>query len=162
MIRHIVAIDQSRGFAKFTTAGVLAIPWDLPGDKAYYREHIREGRLLMGRLSYDERRARSAAYNYVLTHDVRLQVVNGQVVTSVEEALVKNNGQDLWVIGGESVYAATLEYADELYITQVEGSFACNRFYPTIPADFVRTHMSEPRSENGLSYRFEIYKRQGK
>ncbi len=160
MIRQIVAVDQANGFAKYNTAGVLEIPWDLPGDKAYYRAHIQGKRLLMGRLSYDAARAERAAYNYVLTSNAAMPVVNGEVVASIEEALDKNNGQDLWVIGGENVYAQTIEYADELYITRIEGDFVCDRFYPTIPANFSRIFISEPQQENDLTYRFEVYKKQ--
>ena len=160
MIRHIVAVDQAGGFAKLTAAGVPEIPWDLPGDKAYYRARIEGKRLLMGRLSYDAARAKRAAYNYVLTRNAAMQIVNGEVVASVDQALAKNRDQDLWVIGGEQVYAETITIADELYITRVEGDFRCDRFYPTIPADFSCIFISEPRQENGLTYRFEVYKKQ--
>ncbi len=160
MIRHIVAIDSRGGFAKFTVDGTLTIPWNLPGDKTYYHDHIRGQRLLMGRISYDAKRAERAVYNYVLTHDTALQVVNGEVVSSVDEALAKNGGQDLWVIGGETVYAATIHLADELYITRVDGDFLCDRFYPKIPDTFARTYVSEPQHEHGATYRFEVYKKQ--
>ncbi len=161
MIRHIVAIDSNGGFAKRTTAGVFAIPWNLPGDKAYYRAQIRGKRLLMGRQTYDAERAAQAAYNFVLSHDATMHIVNGEVVASIDEALAKSTGQDLWVIGGETVYADTIAQADELYITRVEGDFACNRFYPTIPANFTRVSASEPQRENGTTYQFELYKKQG-
>lgn len=157
MIRHIVAIDSKGGFAKFTAAGVLTIPWDLPGDKAYYRERIRGERLLMGHLSYDAKRAEQAAYNYVLTHDTAMHIVNGEVVTDIEEALARNKDQDLWVIGGESVYTSTIGLADELYITRVDGDFVCDRFYPNIPNTFMQTHVFTAHYENGHTYRFEIY-----
>jgi dihydrofolate reductase len=157
MIRHIVAVDSSMGFAKLDANGVLGIPWSLPGDTAYYRDHVSGKRLLMGRLSYDEKRAQQATYNYVLTHDKTMQVANGETVASVEDALAKNKAQDLWVIGGESVYAATIAQADELYITRVDGDFACDRFYPNIPTIFTRTYVSKAHHENGHMYHFEIY-----
>ncbi len=160
MIRQIVAVDRAGGFAKLNADGILEIPWNLPGDKMYYRAHIQGKRLLMGRLSYDAARAKRAAYNYVLTSNADMPVVNGEVVASIEEALDKNKDQDLWVIGGEQVYAETITVADELYITRVEGDFTCDRFYPTIPANFSRIFISEPRQENDLTYRFEEYKKQ--
>ena len=108
MIRHIVAIDDVGGFAKLDANSMLQIPWTLPGDKAYYHEHVAGKRLFMGRATYDAARAQRASYNYVLTHDTTMTVANGEVVSSAEEALAKNGSQDLWVIGGESVYGRRL------------------------------------------------------
>lgn len=159
MIRHIVAIDSKGGFAKQDQKGALDIPWNLPGDKAYYSAHIHGQRLLMGRATYGPKVAADAAYSYVLTHDTSLDIVRGEVVQSVDEALGKNGTTDLWVIGGLSVYEPTIKLADELYITRVEGDFDCDRFYPAIPANFVRESVSAPQHENGITYRFEVYKR---
>ncbi len=160
MIKHIVAIDNQRGFAKKDAAGKFVIPWKLPGDTAYYKAKIKGQRLLMGRNTYSPSLALSAAYVYVLTHDRTLAVENGEPVQSVEEAIRKNGDADLWVIGGLSVYEPTMALADELYITRVEGDFSCERFYPTIPQEFARTDVSKDHEENGVTYRFEIYKKQ--
>ena len=159
MIRHIVAIDSSRGFAKLSPAGEVRTPWRLPGDMQYYYDHIRGQRLLMGRMTYEAIHADDGAYNYVLTHSATMPVQNGEAVGSIDEALAKNGGRDLWVIGGVDVYAGTIALANELYITRVEGDFDCDRFYPEIPSFFVRSSVSAPRHENGQAFFFEIYKR---
>ena len=160
MIRHIAAFDEARGFAKFSYTGILRTPWDLPGDMNYYRSHTGGMPQLMGRMTFEAIRVPAASYQYVLSRDPGLCVPNGEVVTSIEEALRKNDGHDLWVIGGERVYADTLDVADELYITQVEGIYECDRFYPPIPSTFARVSVSGPQQENGGTYWFEVYKRQ--
>lgn len=129
MITHIVAIDDQGGFAKQMKDGTLGIPWPLSADTRQYKQYIQDKRVLVARGTYgpDIR----AAYCYVLTHDASLQVPNGQVVSSVDEAIADNDNRQLVVIGGASVYAETLPIADTLLITHVVGNFDCDRFYPT-------------------------------
>ena len=154
MIAHIVAVDSRGGFAKDGK-----IPWDLPQEKAYYRKHIASQSVLQGAGTYNPERAGQGRYNYVLTHNDKEEILNGEAVASVGEAIAKAGQNDLWVIGGEAVFAPTLPYADALYITRVEGDFGCDRFYPPVPREFTLAWRSKPQHEKGLTYHYERYGR---
>lgn len=164
MIKHIVAIDSANGFAKMVD-GTLGIPWDIPADKQQYRNHILGKRVLVGHATY--RLGRAVEYSYVLSDDAGLVIPAGEGmrVSTAAEAIKDNGDRDLWVIGGLSVYAATLDaeaaecFADELYITCVAGDFACDRHYPAIPAVFRRVFRSEQCEDNGYSFHIEQYVR---
>jgi len=71
----------------------------------------------------------------------------------------KDNGPDIWVIGGANLFAGTINLADELYLTQLNGDFNCTKFFPEYDKDFKLVSQTEPITENGITFRFTIWKR---
>jgi dihydrofolate reductase len=153
MIRLIAAIDSQRGIA--TDSG---IPWTLPGDSAYFRAKTSSGLIVMGRATYDEFAAPlHDRENFVFT-TASAPLRNGfQVVTSLAQLRAANPGEDVWVIGGASVYAETIGQADELLLTQVRGDFGCTKFFPPYRAAFALQGQSEDHQERGVTYQFETW-----
>ena len=72
--------------------------------------------------------------------------------------LVSQIADDLWVLGGSTVYAQFLDLADELYITQVEGDFGCDVFFPEFHDRFELAHEDPKRVEDGVQFTFQIWK----
>ena len=61
--------------------------------------------------------------NIVLTGDRALRVKDAELVYGIEELLEKlkqYNTEDVYVIGGESVYEELLPYCDTAYITKID------------------------------------------
>jgi dihydrofolate reductase len=65
----------------------------------------------------------------------------------------------VWNLGGALLFASTFDMADELYITQLEGNFGCTKFFPAYKDDFYLVSQSEPVTENNITFRFEVWKR---
>lgn len=150
----IAAIDSKRGLA--TDVG---IPWNLPSDKAYFREKTDGGRVLMGYRTYLEFvEPLQNRTNYVVT-DGTESLRNGfEPVQDLDSFLGQSTG-DIWVIGGAYIYAASLKYADELYLTKITKDFSCTKFFPEYEQDFVRVDQGELKQENDIHFRFCVYKR---
>ncbi|HET6925046.1 MAG TPA: dihydrofolate reductase [Candidatus Saccharimonadales bacterium] len=155
MIRHLVAVDSKRGIAK---NGVQ--PWKLPGDEAYFTEMSKRygGNVLMGRTTYDvighplpERR------NFVASR--HMSETDGVQVVQDIDAFLAAFPEDIWVIGGADIYRATMEQAEELYVTEIEADFDCDRFYPVIGAEFRLDRRSQVQIENRYRYTYAVYVR---
>jgi dihydrofolate reductase len=155
MIRLIAAMDSERGIA--TDSG---IPWQLPGDKAYFREKTATGVILMGRATYDEFAAPlHERENFVLTsHSTPLRS-GFRAIGSLDQLVIERPGEDVWVIGGARVYVETLDEADELLLTQVVGDFHCTKFFPTYRTEFRLAIEGDERQDRDISYRFETWQR---
>jgi dihydrofolate reductase len=154
MIRLIAAIDSQRGIA--TDSG---IPWKLPGDSAYFREKTSSGLIVMGRATYDEFAAPlHDRENYVFSSSSSPLRKGFSVVASLGELCAAQPGEDVWVIGGATVYALTISQAEELLLTQVTGDFGCTKFFPPYLAAFALRTKSEEHQEGGVSYRFETWR----
>ncbi|HEY9287012.1 MAG TPA: dihydrofolate reductase [Candidatus Dormibacteraeota bacterium] len=154
MIRLIAAIDSCRGLA--TDRG---IPWRLPGDSVYFREKTGKGVIVMGRTTYLEFAAPLGdRENYVLTHATNALRSGFVTVPRLDDVLERFPDEDVWVIGGATVYALAIDLADELLLTQVHGDFGCTKFFPPYD-DFALVEFSAEHSEIDVSYRFERWTR---
>lgn len=153
MIRAIAAIDDKQGIAR---NGV--IPWVIPEDTQYYRDKTSGHVIVMGKETYDGfERPLPNRRNVVASH--RLEAVrDGFELTNDIEAFLKAQTEDVWIIGGAGLYASTIQWCDELYLTHVIGDFDCDRFFPTYN-DFVLKERSEDHAQNGHSFYYAIYKR---
>jgi dihydrofolate reductase len=157
MIRLIAALDTRRGIA--TDSG---IPWKLPGDTAYFRDKTATGLILMGRATSNEFAAPlHQRDNYVLTADATPLRTGFRNVGSLEQLVKEHPGEDVWVIGGATVYAETISVADALLLTQVLGDFRCTKFFPPYEAGFRLDTRSNDHQDGGVTYRFEVWRRRG-
>jgi dihydrofolate reductase len=155
MIRQIAAIDSMRGIATDT-----GIPWKLPGDSAYFREKTANGLIVMGRATYDEFAAPlHGEENYVLSRATAPLRTGFQAIADLEQLRAAHPDDDIWVIGGATVYRETIAQAEELLLTQVLKDFSCTKFFPPYEAAFNRTDESVDHHEAGLTYRFEVWTR---
>lgn len=154
MIRLIAALDDKLGLANDQ-----GIPWDLPTDRAYAKEKTMGNPILMGFNTYLEfKSSNTGRRNLVLTDGKEPLREGFEAVTDIEE-FMKNPPDNLWLFGGAGAFAQTINYADELYLTRVKGDFQCTKFFPEFEDKFELSARSEEYTENGTSYRFEIWKR---
>lgn len=67
----------------------------------------------------------------------------------------------VFVIGGANVYEQAIQHpsCQKIYLTQVEATFECDAFFPTIPSSFLKRDVSEAMNENGLEFRFVVYEK---
>lgn len=153
MIRAIVAIDQKQGLANDK-----GIPWDLPTDRAYFRGKTDGHTVLMGERTYAEfKNPWANRRNVVASHGGSLR--EGFELTNDARTFLLHAKEDVWVIGGAGLFATTLDLHDELYITQIEGDFNCTKFFPEYKNNFELADESEPQTENGIRYTYQIWKR---
>lgn len=157
MIRFIAAVDSAYGIAD-----EHGIPWQgkIPADVRYYHDKIRNYPVLMGYGVYVElSKPMDTAINYVASQRDDPLREGFTLVKDAVEFLEAAKEEDIWVLGGAILFAGTLHLADELYLTQLDGDFNCTKFFPAFKADFSLTSESDPITENGVTYRFQIWTR---
>jgi dihydrofolate reductase len=155
MIRHVVALDQKRGIAK---RGVQ--PWKLPSDEQNFSALTKTNGavILMGRTTFEViGHPLADRQNFVASRAKDYKPLDAAVIHDIDAFL--QNHADVWVIGGAQIYAATLQLADELYITEIDADFQCDVFYPNYTEQFELTHEGPVQQENGLTFRFNRYAR---
>lgn len=137
-IAAIVAMDKNHGIG---FQGNL--PWHLPEDLARFKKLTVGGAVLMGRKTWESLpekfRPLPNRQNIVLTRDPQSLVVPDNVfkVESVEAGLKLVEGEkQVWIIGGGEIYRLALPFCNELYVTDVEGSFVTDASFPQFTSDF--------------------------
>ena len=157
----IVVVDQNWAIGR--QGGLL---FSLPTDMKRFRSLTLGGAVILGRRTLDSFPGGNPLpkrRNIVITHHTDLERPGAEIVSSLDAALaaVSDLPQDqIWVIGGGSVYAALLSKCQRAYVTRVEAAAeGADSFFPNLdklPGWTVES-VSEPVTENGLTYRFYDY-----
>ena len=161
----IVAADKKWGIGR--DGGLLA---SIPTDMKYFREHTTGKVVVMGRKTLESmpgKRALPKRINYVLTTNPDYEAERCKVVNSEEdlwEELSQFEPDDIFLIGGASLYNRFYKYCSKLYITKMEGDLNADAFIVNIDEDedYSLVSESEPVTENGITFRFVVYERRRK
>lgn len=133
-----------------------AIPWHIPEDMAHFRDVTRGATVVMGRrtwLSLAPRfRPLPGRRNIVLTRDTDWTDAGAEVAHDLETALA--SAPTVWVIGGASVYAAALPFAECIELTEVDAEVDGDVFAPAIPEGWQITVGGWHTSAKGWQYRW--------
>ena len=117
------------------------IPWHIKEDLIYYKSKTKGQIVLMGDTTYFSLRGyykdKPLPYGkiYVATIDKNLKIeteLNEVIMVYDLIPFLENNREDLWVVGGATIYKLSLPYADKLYISFVKGTHEGDRYFPTI------------------------------
>lgn len=158
----IVAADSKWGIGK--DGGLLA---HLPSDMKYFREHTEGKAVVMGRKTLESlpgRKGLPKRVNYVLTSNPDFRAERCVAVHSEDElwdALSRFDPDDVWLIGGASLYNWFYTLCDRLYVTKIDGDLGADAFITNFDEDpgFEIISESEPITENGITYRFVVYQK---
>ncbi len=99
------------------------LPWRLPEDQQLFKRLTMGATVVMGRATWESLpasvRPLPGRRNVVLTRQAAWSADGAVVAHDLDEALAAAGTDDVWVIGGASVYAAALERADQVVRTRV-------------------------------------------
>lgn len=102
--------------------------------------------------------------NVILSRQPDYRVKGAVVVHSLQELekeLFDTPGNEIYVIGGESVYRQLLPLCDEAEVTKIDHVFEADRYFPDLDQDpeWELVADSEEQTYFNLEYRFLKYKR---
>jgi dihydrofolate reductase len=103
-----------------------AVPWRLRSDMAFFKKITTGNVVLMGRKTFESiGKPLPDRYNIVVTHDTSWSHPNVSVIHDIDEALLEaaliaeDRECEVFVIGGEQIYAQTVHSCDRVYLTRV-------------------------------------------
>ena len=108
----------------------------IPADMKYFRQMTEGNIVVMGRKtleSFPGGQPLKKRTNIVLTSDKNYKVKDAVVVNSVEallEELRQYNDEDIYVIGGESIYRQLLPYCKVAHITKIDHAYEADTYFP--------------------------------
>lgn len=109
------------------------MPWHLSADLKRFKQITMGYPILMGRLTFEAiGQPLPGRTNIVVSRNPAFKPEGCAVVDTVEAAI--SHGcqlvDEVFVIGGSTLYEATLPMADTLYITQINQEFDGDTFFP--------------------------------
>lgn len=162
-ISIIVAIAENNAIGKDNK-----LLWHLSDDLKRFKKLTTGQTIVMGKKTFDSLPVKPlpGRHSIVIT-DVPGEVFNGCVSAyGIDDAIAKFSGTgENFIIGGGSVYAQFLPYADTLYLTKVHHSFEADTYFPGI--DFSEWNLAESEEvradeKNDYDYTYYIFKRKNR
>lgn len=142
----------------------------IPSDMKFFRKMTTGKVVVMGRKtleSFPNGMPLKNRVNIVLTKNKNYQVKDAVIVHTVEdlmEELKQYNTDDVFVIGGESIYRLLLPYCDTAYVTKIDHEFQADTYFPDLEKeeDWELVETSEENTCFDLEYYFTKYKKVAK
>ena len=107
------------------------LPWHLPADLRRFKQLTTGGVILMGRRTWDSiGRPLPRRRSLVLSRDRGFHPEGAEVFSNLEDALQATEVEEVFVIGGAALYAATLPQAFRLYLTHVHATVEGDVYFP--------------------------------
>ena len=137
----------------------------LPNDLKFFKALTSGHTVVMGRRTFESlpNGALPNRRNIVLTHNRDMAWPNVTVIHRLDEIGEKETDDEIFIIGGASLYNETIGLADTLYITHIHHSFDdADTFFPKIDNEiWIKTDIREmPADEkHPYPYSFVTYKR---
>jgi len=139
----------------------------IPEDMKFFRETTAGKVVIMGRKtleSFPNGLPLKNRVNIVITSKTDYKVKDALVVSSVEEALreaSKYKSEDIFVIGGESIYQQMIKYCDVAHVTKMNYTYEADTWFPDLDKskDWEVAATSDERTYFDLEYQFVMYVR---
>lgn len=158
----IVAVDAKWGIGNKNSLLVR-----IPEDQKWFRETTTGKVVIMGRKtleSFPNKSPLKNRLNIVITGNPDYKVEGAVVVNTIEDAVKAASDyadEDIFVIGGESVYRQMLPYCDVAHVTKIDYVYDADAHFPNLDEmeDWKITETSDERTYFDLIYEFVKYER---
>lgn len=131
VIRAILACDEDWGIGK---DGDLPWPHN-PADLKWFKETTLNGTVVMGRSTWDSLPFKPLPKRTNIVITSKELEDEGCKILSFEQALRDlpklDMVDDVWIIGGSQLVDGMLDIIDELYLSQIRGTYECDTFLPS-------------------------------
>lgn len=139
----------------------------IPDDMKFFRQTTTGKVVVMGRKtleSFPNGQPLKNRVNIVLTSDKNYKVKDAIVVHDLDELhkeLEQYNSEDVYVIGGESIYRQLLDECDVAHITKIEYAYDADAYFPNLDEkeEWQITEDSDEQTYFDLEYYFLKYER---
>ncbi|MFW5442871.1 MAG: type 3 dihydrofolate reductase [Methylococcaceae bacterium] len=110
------------------------MPWHLSADLKKFKQITMGSPILMGRKTFESiGKPLPGRTNIIISRNPTFQQQGCLVFNSLEKAIAScQNHDELFVIGGASLYGSILPKANNLYLTQINKDFSGDTFFPEI------------------------------
>ena len=139
----------------------------IPQSQKMFLEETKGKVLVMGRkalATLPQGMPLASRTNIVLSTNLKLLVKGATVVHSLEELfeeLKQYPDEDVYVVGGESIYKQLLPYCKVAHVVKLDHSYAANKFFPDLDKDgeWKLTADSDELTYFDIAYEFLRYER---
>jgi dihydrofolate reductase len=146
------------------------LPWNLPNDLKRFSQLTRDHTVVMGQTTFESIKGMIGSplpgrHNVIATRDPGFSAEGCDITLSLEDFLTdaQKKSEEIFVIGGASIYKQALVYANKLYITEIETTVPdADAFFPEVSEtewEVVSEDKHPADDKHAFIYNFVIYER---
>jgi dihydrofolate reductase len=161
IVSLLFAADENNGIGLNN-----ALPWHLPADLKWFKQHTMGHHIIMGRNTYESiGRLLPGRTTVVVSRRTNYTVPGATVHSSLQDALqqAKEVGEtEAFVIGGAELFKAAIPVADRFYLTRIHHKFEADTFLPWMNMDeweIISEEHHDPDEKNAWRYTFLVLER---
>ena len=158
----IVAVDENWAIGNKNELLVR-----IPADQKFFRQETTGKIVVLGRKTletFPQARPLPNRTNIIVSTKKDYQVKDAIVVHSIEELLEElkeYDTNDVYIIGGDSIYKQMLPYCDTAHVTKIDRAYEADTYFPNLDEmdDWEITADSDEQVYFDLTYHFLKYER---
>lgn len=135
--------------------------FNIPGDLKFFRNTTLGKTVIMGRKTYESiGKPLPKRINIVVSNSLK-ETDGITIINSLEEVLDKylNSEEEVFIIGGESLYNYFINYAQNIYLTKVYANAVADKYFPSFDENNYNQTLLGENKENNLEYKHILYRR---
>ena len=136
--------------------------WHISEDLKRFKRLTTGNAVIMGKKTWESlpRKPLPGRKNIVLTDNPQEIIENAVTAYSLDDAVSKcSNDEEIFIIGGGSIYRQFMPRADRLFITHVHKKAPADIYFPEIDPDIWEVTEKEEFTDNDIPYTYTIYER---
>lgn len=134
--------------------------WNIPNDLKFFKEKTIGKTVVMGANTFHSiGKPLPKRTNIVITHQNIDKVL---IYKSIREFLIdyKNKTEEVFIIGGASIYKEFIDYVSTIYLTEIDASDKeADTYFPEFNKQLYEKIILDKNEENGIKYTHTMYKK---
>jgi dihydrofolate reductase len=153
VISLIVAVSQNGLIGKQG-----GLPWHLPAELARFKQITMGHPIIMGRKTHESiGRALPGRQNIVISHNQDFKAASCEVVGSLDDAIqAAGQTDEIFVIGGASIYEMAISKADKVYLTRVATDLDGDKYFDFDNSNWKLISSEKHKADEKNKYDFEF------
>lgn len=136
--------------------------WHLKDDLKFFRKVTSNHTIIMGRKTFESLPGILPNRHHIVLSSKDKFVEQIEHYKTLKELLEsqKDKNEEMFIIGGQSIYKEFMDISDKMYITHIDASCEeADAYFPKINESNWEKEVLEEKEENDLVYRHVLYKR---
>ena len=155
MIALIAAIGKNNELGKNND-----LIWHLPNDLKFFKEVTMGKNVVMGLNTYKSLPRKLNGRNMIVLSDVEFKEEGIIVYNDLKKLLEDYKNEDIYIIGGASLYKLFINKVDTMYLTEIDASDdKADVYFPKFNKDDWNREVLKENSDNDIKYKHVRYRR---
>ena len=153
----IAAIGKNRELGKDN--GLI---WYLPNDLKFFKEVTNNHAIIMGRKTFESLPRMLPNRKHIVLTSSENFPSEVEVYKELKQILesYRDSQEEIFIIGGASIYSQFLEHSDKMYLTEIEAEDKdADVFFPEFNREEYTSELIKENEDNGIKYKHMVYRR---